>query len=673
MISSAMFISALLLTFIAPLLSALILSLSVFIINKAQLVENFSYRIVRSFFFFTLLSVGIALLCWAQNGFKRGSIELARYHLGLDYAINFRLFYDGFSLIFLFTSTLITNLIVFYSQRYLHKDPNYRRFFIIICLFAFGMNLILLAGTMDLIFAGWEIVGLSSFLLISYFWHRPKAVAAALQAFYIYRFCDLGLLASLLITHFFWHDMSIFADFFAANMDSTLKHVPDQWRWMLSLCILLPVLGKSAQAPFCFWLPKAMEGPTHSSAIFYGSLSIHAGVFLLIRTMPIWQSTPGFCYLLGGIGLATAVSATLFAQVQSNIKGQIGYASIAQVGLMLIELSWGLSLLAFVHMNGNALLRCFQLLVSSSILTTHLHLQKSVRSFRKLSNFSLPLMISKKLRPSIYAFAINDGYFEYLIKHIIIRPILFLGERVNKYFSLWLINPSINNIKLIIISLSRNSEFMMLSFAPTMLIIFLLIGLGMATPALGLISLIIGFLLALCAIGEKSQAYRTLMFCIVSYIFAFAGLTNGRSVALYSLGLLCSAMIAIDALRHMMQRYEFKPIANYSGLYQQFPMAANLLLMGLLGIVAFPFSATFFGEDFLLSISVGWGMHYVLILHVIFVLNGIALMRMYARIIFGCRENYSADLSLDFTKTQSFVRLILLLIGNAAAFIITMA
>jgi NADH:ubiquinone oxidoreductase subunit 5 (subunit L)/multisubunit Na+/H+ antiporter MnhA subunit len=673
MVTPAIFITALLLTFAAPLLSACTLGMSTFVPMSVHTTENFCYRIVRYFFSFTLLSATLALFCWALGGYTQGTIDLARFSLGPDYAVNMRLFYDGYGIIFLFTATLITNLIAFYSQRYLHRDPSYRRFFIIICLFAFGINLLTLAGTMDLIFAGWEIVGLSSFLLISYFWHRPKAVAAALRAFYIYRFCDLGLLASLLITHFFWHDVSIFGDFANTQPDSILSHVPVAWHWILSLCILLPVLGKSAQVPFCFWLPKAMEGPTHSSAIFYGSLSIHAGVFLLFRTLPIWQSTPGFVYLLAFIGLLTAVCATFFAQVQSNIKGQIGYASIAQVGLMLVELSLDLTTLAYVHMIGNALLRCFQLLISSSILTTHLQFQKSVRSFRRLAHYSWPAILPDHLRANIYAFALNDGYFEYIIKIIIIYPIIYISRITNIIICKYLVNPSISRLRALKLNIPANGGFIMMSFAPMILVLCALVSVGMVTPALGFVSLIIGLLLSLCALGEDLKAYRVLMFSIVSYIFAFAGLTNGRSISLYSLGLFCSSIIAINALRHMICRYELEPLTNYSGLYQQFPLAGNLLLMALLGIVAFPFSATFFGEDFLLNLSVAWGMHYVLILHLIFVLNGVALMRMYAKTMFGRRDNYSADLNLDFTHTQMFTRLAALIIGNIAAFVITLS
>ena len=129
MIAPAIFITALLLTFAAPLLAVLCLGLSVFVVSTPQVVEKLCFRMVRFFFFFSLLASFMALICWVLAGCGQGTIDLARFSLSSEYSINIRLFYDIFGLIFLFTSTLIINLIVFYSQRYLHRDPQYRRFF----------------------------------------------------------------------------------------------------------------------------------------------------------------------------------------------------------------------------------------------------------------------------------------------------------------------------------------------------------------------------------------------------------------------------------------------------------------------------------------------------------------------------------------------------------------
>lgn len=670
MILNAMFVSALLITLACPLLLALFLGLSFVWVNRPAAAERFSYILVRFSFVLITLSAIFACIFWIVLGFQRGTFELVQFQLGPHQSIILRLYYDGFSLLFLMTSAFITNLIAFYSRRYLHRDPNYRRFFIIISLFAFGMNLLILAGTMDLIFAGWEMVGLSSFLLISYFYHRPKAVAASVRAYSIYRFCDLGLLASLLITHFFWHEASLFSDFLNTSSNSVWSHVPMGWRWILSLCILLPVLGKSAQIPFCFWLPKAMEGPTQSSAVYYGSLSIHAGVYLLIRTMPIWHGAEGFSYLLGAVGCLTAICATLFAHVQANIKGQIGYASIAQVGLMLVELALGLPMLAFIHLIGNALLRCFQLLVSPSIVTTHLHMQASVRSFKKLARYYMPKIIPLRFQPSLYTFAINDGYFEHVLGKYAVRPVLVFSQWLNKTINQRLIIPSLVGLGFTKRDPRMEGGLSLFAIGPAGLILLSVAVVAIVTPALGLISLAIALLLALCALGEQKNPQHALMFGIISYIFAFMGLASGRLESLYAIGLIASSFLAIEALQYMRSRALFYSLSSYSGLYAQFPLAANLFLIGILGIGSFPVSATFFGEDFLLSEAIKSGAHYLVALHLIFMINGIALMRLFAHTMFGRRDTVSTAFDLDFSKSQTVARLLLFMLGNILAFAI---
>src|SRR5579871_5042450 len=553
-----------LITLLSPLIAAAILSMTYFFRGARQRFERITYRLVRFYCLLSLCSSIIALIAWSMVPITHDSLTLASFKVGPEFSVTIRLFFNYFNLFFLMTSSLITMVVTFFSRRYLHRDPGYRRFFIVISLFVFGNNLIITAGTFDLIFAGWEIVGLASYLLIGYFWHRPKAIAAACRAYYIYRVCDLGLLASLLITHFFWHDVNIFNDMVDLNHQTILSNVPSSWRWLLSICILLPVLGKSAQFPLCFWLPKAMEGPTQSSAIFYGSLSIHAGVFLLIRTMPIWHSTPGFNYLLATIGIVTAACASVFALAQSNIKGQIGYASIAQVGLMLLELSFGLSVIAFIHMIGNAFLRCFQLLVSSSILTTHLQMQTVVKTFGQFKRFSLLNLVPRRLKPGLYVFAINEGYFEVILKKIIAKPVLFLADAFNAVVNMELRRRT-----------DRINSAAFHSLSP--LAIVLLLGVAVdvifrQNEIVRLCSLIVAAILALAALGEKGNAQRCLKLAAFGNLFALFSVTNSKPGLLYLIGLLTSSFVAFEALRHIRARRSIDNLTSFYGLFQQFPL-----------------------------------------------------------------------------------------------------
>lgn len=663
-------------TLFTPLLVALLVGLSFFFKRELSAFETTTYKLVRftSVFSFCASILAFLVLWFAEA--NQNTVALSGLHIGKNFNISFRLFFTWRNLAFLVSCTTIGAVITFFSHRYLHRDPGYRRFFITISLFSFGINLIILAGSFDLIFAGWELVGLSSFLLIGYFWHRPKAVAAATRAYYIFRVCDLGLLASILITHFFWHDLSIFNDIYKLNDDSVLAHVPNSWRWLLSLCILLPVLGKSAQFPFCFWLPKAMEGPTHSSAIFYGSLSIHVGVFLLIRTTPVWYFTPGFIYLLAAIGLITAFCATLCAQVQSNIKGQIGYASIAQVGLMLVELSFGLTTLAFFHMVGNAFLRCFQLLVSSSILTTHLHMQSVVRTFGELSRFSFIQLIPKKLKPALYVFAINDGFFEVVLKKCILVPIMWLASLCNNLVHakvpFWLRRALSSSRR----ELSSSSGSTLQSFSPMLLVLCVGVLLDLifrSYEIVGVFSLAVALLLALAALGEQRRAMRALTLAIFGNLFAFLSITSSEAGFLYLVGLLTSAVIAMEALRYIEKRRDIADLKTYLGLYQQFPLAGTMLLLGCLGILSFPISSTFYGEDLLLTLSIESGLHFLIIFQIIFIVIGVAVVRMYSRIMLGRRDNAMKDVELDFGSLQMIARLAFFVCGNALAFLMAVS
>src|SRR5262249_12342072 len=158
-----------------------------------------------------------------------------------------------------------------------HRERGYFRFFVLLHLFAFGSLLAFAAGSFDLLAAGWEIVGITSVLLIGFFQLRPAPVENALRVFAVYRACDIGLLVGVFAMHH-WAGTATFTSGFPLLTGSQ--------GLIVSLLLLLAASGKAAQVPFSGWLPRAMEGPTPSSAIFYGAISIHAGAYLLLRMQP---------------------------------------------------------------------------------------------------------------------------------------------------------------------------------------------------------------------------------------------------------------------------------------------------------------------------------------------------------------------------------------------------
>ena len=509
----------------------------------------------------------------------------------------------------------------------------------------FGMTLLILAGSFDLLFAGWEFVGFSSFLLIGYYWHRPGAVLNANRAYFIYRICDLGLLMCVLLAHMIWHEHHLFYQLNQAEFLPTQMPFGAVEQWILSCMILLAVLGKSAQFPLSYWLPRAMEGPTPSSAIFYGSLSIHAGVFLLIRTFSIWYETPGFVWVVGSIGFISAVLATLFGRVQANIKGQIGYASIAQVGLMLVELSFGLVDVALIHLFGNACLRCFQLLVSPSILAQQLQIISALEG-RIIKNWSKGFCRSfKKLDATLYVFALNEGYLEFIMKWLFVRPVRCIAKICNQSHELGL--------------LLFLAGFVALFFYAANFIAYLLLGLTL--------------FFSLSGFGEERRALRALNWVTVSGFLAVASLLVGQSqyqmpALCYLIGLATSWFIAQEALSYILKSRCVIWLKDFSGLFSQFPLASSIFLIGVLGLIGFPIASTFLGTDILLEGAVASGWEYLEVFSMIYVLNALTLIRLYCRIFLGARDAEIEEVDLDYSSYQVLLRLCVFIVGNWLAF-----
>ncbi len=279
----------------------------------------------------------------------------------------------GFELSFLadidaaMVSTLVAVLLLAtsrFSEDYLHREPGYHRFFLLISAFAAGIQLIVLGGTLELLFAGWEVVGLTSVLLVGFFQERKGPVDAAVRVLVTYRLTDVGLLVAVVLFHLNLHTTS-----FSDLRDSeTLHHASHGTLMLVGSGVLLAAMGKSAQCPFGGWLPRAMEGPTASSAVFYGSLSVHAGVYLLIRLAPLFDASPGLRVVLVLVGATTAFMAATSSQVSADAKTSLAYATVSQVGLMFVEIGLGLERLAIVHLLAHAILRYYQFLRTPSTL-----------------------------------------------------------------------------------------------------------------------------------------------------------------------------------------------------------------------------------------------------------------------------------------------------------------
>lgn len=246
-----------------------------------------------------------------------------------------------------------------FSASYLHREPGFHRFFLAMNLFVAGMLLIILSGNAVLAFVGWELAGVSSFLLIGYAYDRPTATRNALFVFVTNRIGDAGFILGIALA-MLWLGTTQWSELGATG---ALDRVTAR---MLLLGFLVAALAKSAQLPFSPWISRALEGPTPSSAIFYGAVMVHAGVFLVIRLEPVLVLVPDVTAYLAAAGLLTALYGHLTGLVQTDVKSALVCSTTTQVGLMFLECGLGLFNLAAWHLALHATWRAYQFLMAPS-------------------------------------------------------------------------------------------------------------------------------------------------------------------------------------------------------------------------------------------------------------------------------------------------------------------
>ncbi|MBS3964405.1 MAG: NADH-quinone oxidoreductase subunit E [Methylomonas sp.] len=566
---------------------------------------------------------------WAIGGFANYEYQWLMLYQHDNYQFPLLFFLDKVGAAYLFVVWAIFSAIVKYCRVYLHREPGYKRFFKTIFGFVFGLNLIVLAGSIDMLFAGWEIVGISSFLLIAFYRQRPQPIRNALRAYTIYRFCDVGLLIGTWMSHMLFHESQHFSELLTLFDHHNLPPAGYAALAIMSWLIILAASGKSAQFPFCFWLPRAMEGPTPSSAIFYGALSIHLGVFLLLRTLPIWSYHYLPRLIVLSIGALTVLIASLSEKTQSNIKGQVAYASITQVGLMFIELALGLESLVLLHFMGNAFLRCYQLLVSPSIVAHLLRVEGNVdgdfyiNSEDKLSFLpvSIRQSVPEVLQNTLYVFALQEGHLELLVRTLLWNPLKTLGKQFNA-LSLWIKwLAALALLTIIAIAASDVS--------------------GMAKIYLSMPVSLAMAVVSLSAFSNKHSPYQVWHSVTLSSLLAGVAVwmmapDASFDVLLFFSGILPSWALGVVAMAVLLRNDNFaaSPFV-FRAFAQTRPGWSLALLLSFLGLIGFPITPAFLGEDLLLSHASSQHPWFALSITISFVINGIAAARMYLRLCMG--------------------------------------
>ena len=354
--------AALAVAVLAPLACAVAVGL-VLLARRSWLGEEGASRAIRAGLLLSIAGSAAAIAAYlgAFGPAVRGDVEFGDWLRVGSYAIPAVLLVDPLALAFSLLSAALTALVARFSRTYMHREPGFLRFHVLLGLFASGAQLVAFAGALDLLFAGWELVGISSALFIGFFHERDEPVRSSVRAFATYRLCDAGLLIALVTTHELLGSTRLSA---LSNAGS----LPAAEATAIALLFLLSAMGKSAQLPFSGWLPRAMEGPTPSSALFYGGVSIHTGLYLMLRVAPMTDAAPIAAAAGVAVGVATAFYAASVARVHPDAKGALAHATLAQVGLILAEISLGLTELALVHLVCHALLRSWQYLRAPNVI-----------------------------------------------------------------------------------------------------------------------------------------------------------------------------------------------------------------------------------------------------------------------------------------------------------------
>lgn len=353
---------ALVVALLAPLGGALATGIAL-LVRGQWLPERAVAQVIRAALVLSLAAAFVVATAAAGVGGTplRGPLDFGSWLAVGSYEIPLVLVVDPLAAVFSLLAAAMTALVGRFSRTYLHKEPGFARFFVLLGLFGSGTQIIAYAGALDLFFAGWELIGISSALFIGFFHEREMPARSAVRAFATYRLCDAGLLIATVTTH----ELLGSTRFSALGGIGTLAPVAAT---AIGALFLLSAMGKSAQLPFSGWLPRAMEGPTPSSALFYGAVSVHAGIYLMLRVAPVIRAAPFVAAAGVLVGVSTAVYATLVARTHTDAKGALAHATLAQIGLILAEVSLGLTTLALVHLVCHAMLRGWQFLRAPNMI-----------------------------------------------------------------------------------------------------------------------------------------------------------------------------------------------------------------------------------------------------------------------------------------------------------------
>src|SRR5712692_5928105 len=374
-----------------------------------------SAELVTTVFLFAAM-----LLSWfafVDVGFAHhdGRAAIFPWMISGDLKIDWALRIDTLTAVMLVVVTSISAFVHLYSIGYMEEDPHRPRFFSYLSLFTFAMLMLVTADNLAQLFFGWEGVGLMSYLLIGFWYHKPEANAAAIKAFIVNRVGDFGFA------------LGIFAVFMmtgAIDLDTVFAQAPaltgktiDFLGWhadavtLICLLLFMGAMGKSAQFLLHTWLPDAMEGPTPVSALIHAATMVTAGVFMVARLSPLFELAPDAQTFVTFIGATTAFFAATIGLVQNDIKRIVAYSTCSQLGYMFVAMGVGAYSVGMFHLFTHAFFKALLFLGSGSVILA-MHHEQDIRNmgglWRKIP-FTYSVMCIGTL--ALTGFPLTAGYY----------------------------------------------------------------------------------------------------------------------------------------------------------------------------------------------------------------------------------------------------------------------
>jgi NAD(P)H-quinone oxidoreductase subunit 5 len=346
---------------------------------------------------------------------------VAVHHL-FHFSIKF--VFDRLSVPLAILSFVLSGTVGAFATRYLHREPGFNRFFVLYSIFQLGMIITSLAGTIETLFTGWELVGLSSALLVTFFLERPSPARNGLWTWSVYRISDAALLLAAVALHHMRGEGDFQGFLGVGAWPDEHSMLTPQQAVVVGLLLLAAAAGKSAMIPFSGWLPRAMEGPTPSSAVFYGALSVHLGAFLLMRISPLFELSPWLAAAVVAMGLTTAVYAYVAGSVQTDIKSVLSFASLVQVGLIVAEIGIGFRYLALVHLLGHACLRTLQFVRAPTLLQDYQILEDAMGGALPRHVAPWARVLPTRVNTWLYRVGLERGFLDTLLLDYIVTPFM---------------------------------------------------------------------------------------------------------------------------------------------------------------------------------------------------------------------------------------------------------